>query len=391
MRAIPIALIILALLISIIGCQQQKHLVYTFPLHSEPLATDWGRYYKMGELVLDSGCLRILGNPALSDREEFVPSFLPIWPEGFSWKGTEGSLVIIDRSGKMVARVGDYVRLSGDGVYSGSHRGEQIAEALTSDCTDSFYYLVGDDVTVIEPNEPEVVAVADSDITIRRQKTKERGFTPLADTADGYWHASEPLVLENDCVVIPYRDSERYVPIWPAGFTAHLEDGVLEVRNGGGRKIARIGERLRIRGSIVQEHLGGVHVPECNARLLRVKQIINADLPLVFLKHDNRWKREAEHTKDSLHGTVDVHNGCMHINNHYLLWPPGYRVEEEGDFFRVLHGSGRVAAQYDEYDEETTTLKGFRIRSGDRFGPEIIGMMPGDCPSWTYWIVTGHE
>ena len=80
----------------------------------------------------------------------------------------------------------------------------------------------------------------------------------------------------------------------------------------------------------------------------------------------------------------------MHINNHYLLWPSDYRVEEEGDFFRVLDGSGGVAAQYGEYEEDTT-LKGFRIRSGDKFGPEIIRMMPVDCPSWTYWIVTGHE
>ncbi len=364
--------------------------VDTFPLHSEPLATDWGLDYKMGELILEDGCLRILEDPDLSHRVDFVPSFLPIWPEGFSWRRTEDSLAIIDRSGQMVARVGDYVRLSGEGIFSGSHRGEGLAETLTSDCTAPFYHLVGDDVTVIEPDEPEIIAIADSDITIRRQKTKEIGFTPLPDTADGYGYASEPLVLENDCVVIPYRDGDRYVPIWPAGFTAHFNDGVLEVRNGGGRKIVRIGERLRIRGSIVEEHLGGVYVPECDARLLRVKEIINADLPLVFLKHDNRWKREAEHTKDSLRGTVNVHNGCMHINYNYLLWPSEYRVEKEGDFFRVLDGFGEVAAQYGQYDERTT-LRGFRISSGDKSGPEIIRMMPTDCPPLTYWIVTGHE
>ena len=361
--------------------------VNAFPLHSEPLATDWGLWHKMGELVLESGCLRILEDPNLSDHDYFVPSFLPVWPEGFSRTGTGDTVAVIDRSGQVVAQVGDYVRLSGDGVYSESHRGEQIAKTLSPDCIALFYYLVGDDVTVIESDEPEVVQVADSDIFIRRQKTNERGFTPLPDTADGYGYASEPLVLENDCVVIPYRDGERYVPIWPAGFTGHIEDGVLEVRNGGGRKIVRIGERIRIRGSIVEEHLGGVYVSECEARLLRVKQVINADLPLAFLKHDNRWKQEEENTKNSLRGTVDVRNGCMHINNHYLLWPSDYRVEEDGDFFRVLDGSGMVAAQYDE----VTTLKGHRIGSNDKLGPEIIRMMPTDCPPRTYWIVTGYE
>ena len=360
--------------------------VDVFPLHSEPSATDWGRWHKMGELALEGGCLRILEDPDLSDHDDFVPSFLPIWPEGYTWTRTETSVAVIDRSGQEVAQVGDYVRLSGDGIHSERHRGRRIAESLANGCEGPFY-LVGDDVTVIESDEPEMVQVADSDIYIRRQKTTVRGFTPLPDTADGYWSVSEPLTLEDDCILLGDPDGRKYVPIWPAGFTGHIEGGVLEVRNGGGRKIVRVGERLRIRGSIVQEHLGGVYVPECDARLLRVKQIINADLPLTFLQHGGRWNQEEENTKDSLRGTIDVHNGCMHINYHYLLWPSDYRVEEDGDIFRVLDESGMAAARYDE----VTTLKGHRIRSDDKFGPEIIRMMPIDCPPLTYWIVTGHE
>ena len=386
MRAKSMIWMILVLLTLTIGCQVKKHPVYTFPLHSEPLATDWGRYYKMGKLALEGGCLRILEDRDLSDRDHYAPSFLPIWPEGFSWTKTEDSVTIIDRSGQKAAQVGDYVRLSGEGVHSKRHRGRQIAESLANDCAGPFY-MVGDDVTVIESDEPEMVPVADSDIYIRRQKTKVIGFTPRAEPAYGYRYTSEPLVLEKGCVVIPYHDGDRFVPIWPAGFTGHIEDGVLVVRNGGGRKIVRVGERLMVRGNIVEEHEGGVYVPECGARLLRVDQLINADILLKFFQHDGRWKREAEDTKDSIRGTIDVRNGCMHINNHYLLWPSVYRIEEEGDFFRVLDESGMVAAQY----EEVTTLKGHRIRSDDKFGPEIIRMMPVDCPPLTYWIVTGHE
>ena len=360
--------------------------VVTFQLHSEPLATDWGNEYKMGELVLEDECLRILEDPDLSHRVEFVPSFLPIWPEGFSWSKGDTAVEIFSPSGQKVAQVGDYVRVSGYGIHPERHPGKQVAKSISDDCEGPFY-LVGDDITVIEADEPELVQVEDSDIYIRRQKTKEVGFTPLADTADGYGYTSEPLELENDCIVIPYRDGDRYVPIWPAGFTGHIEDGVLEVRNGGGRKIARVGERLRIRGSVVQEHLGGIVVPECGARLLRVKQIINADLPLVFLKHDNRWKPEAEQNKDSIEGEVDVRNGCMHINNHFLWWPSDYEIEEEGDDFRVLDGMGEVVAE----KGQDTVLKGHRIRSDDKFGPEIIRMMPTDCPVRTYWIVTGRE
>ena len=340
----------------------------------------------MGKLVLDGRCLRIQGNAELSDREGFVPSFLPIWPEGFSWSESDTAIEIFSPSGQRVARVGDYVRVSGDSVHPERHREEKVAQTLSSGCKGPLF-LVGDDITVIETDEPEMIQIADSDVYFRRQKTEEVGFTPLPDTADGYWRISEPLALEDDCVLLVYPDGEKYVPIWPPGFTAHLENGVLEVRNGGGRKIVRVGERLRIRGNVVQEHLGGIVVPECGARLLRLKQIINADLPLAFLKHDNRWKPEAEQNRNSIKGEIDILNGCMHINYHFLWWPPDYQIEEEGDFFKVLDASGRVVAQR----EERTTLRGHRIRSDDKFGPEIIRMMPTDCPPRTYWIVTGPE
>ena len=363
-----------------------SHGQLTFPLHSEPLATDWGRKYKMGKIVLDGSCLRIQGNYELSDRADFVPSFLPIWPDGFTLSEDEDFIAIVDNFGQRVAQVGDYVRLSGDGIHSEKHRGRQVAESIPADCKGP-YYLVGDDVTVIEADKREIVPVADSDIYFRRQKTEEVGFTPLADTADGYWPISELLALEDECVLLVYPDGEKYAPIWPPGFTAHLESGVLEVRNGGGRKIARVGERLRIRGSIVQENEGGVYAPECGALLLRVKQIINADLPLEFFQYGDKWKREANQAEDTIRGYIDVINGCMHINYHFLLWPSNYRLEEEGDFFRVLDESGMVVAERDK----EATLKGHRISSDDKFGPEIIRMMPIDCPPRSYWIVTGHE
>lgn len=59
--------------------------------------------------------------------------------------------------------MGDYVRLSGDGVHPERHRGRQLAKILSTDC-EGPYYLVGDDVTAIDSKEPQVVPVGDSDI-----------------------------------------------------------------------------------------------------------------------------------------------------------------------------------------------------------------------------------
>ena len=249
------------------------------------------------------------------------------------------------------------------------------------------YYLVGDDVTAIDSDEPQVVPVGDSDIYFRRHKTEVRGFTPVAVPAYAYTRTPRTLILEDDCILLQDADGQKYLPEWPAGFAPHLENGQLEVRNGGGRTIARIGDRLRTREYIARENEGGLYVPECATPILRVWGVINADLPLEFFQHGDRWGPDPEQTKDSLRGNAHVFNGCMHINNHYLLWPSDYRVEVEADIFRVLDASGRVVAQRDE----SSTLKGHRIRADDKSGPEIIRTMPTDCPPWTYWIVTGHE
>ena len=385
MHATVIVWIVIVLLTLTVGCQEQKYRVDTYPQHSEPLAADWGRQYKMGELVLENGCLRVLGNPALSHKEQFVPSFLPIWPDGFSWKRTETSVAVVDRSGREAAQVGDYVRLSGDGVHSESFRAGQIAKTL-SDACEGPYYLVGDDVTAIELDELQVVPVGSSDIYFRRHNTEVRGFTPVAEPAYAY-RLPRTLILEDDCILLQDADGERYLPEWPAGFTAHLENGVPEVQNGGGRKIASVGERIHTRGYIARESEGGLYVPECGSPLLRVWCVINADLPLEFVQHGDRWEPEPEQTKDSLEGKVDVINGCIHINYHFLLWPSDYRVEEEGDFFRVLEASGKAVALRDE----RTKFKGHRIEADDKSGPESERTMPTDCPPRSYWIVTGHE
>ncbi len=363
----------LATLLSLASCIGQGE--PAFPLHSDPLATDWGNEYKMGELILEDGCLRILEDPDLSDRVDFVHSFLPIWPEGFSSSTGETAVEVFSSSGHRVAQVGDYVRVSGDGVHPERHRGKQIAKNLPSDCEGPIF-LVGDDVTTVESDEREVVPIPGSDIFFRRVKTKEVGLTPRAVPAYGYSRMPSTLALENDCILLVNPNGEKYVPEWPAGFTPHLENGQLEVRNGGGRTIARVGDRLRTRGYIAKGSEGELYVPECQARLVVVRGVINADLPLAFLKHGDRWKPEAEHTKDSLRGTVDVRNGCMHVNNHYLLWPSDYSIEEEGDLFRVRDGMGKVVAE----KGQETVLKGHRIRSDDKFGLEIIRMMPTDCP-----------
>ena len=54
------------------------------------------------------------------------------------------------------------------------------------------------------------------------------------------------MILDGDCLRVD--DDERHMIIWPPLFTPHMEDGVIEVRDGESRKVARVGDRLELTG-----------------------------------------------------------------------------------------------------------------------------------------------
>ena len=57
------------------------------------------------------------------------------------------------------------------------------------------------------------------------------------------------LVLEGQCLRLKAdHDDRTYFIVWPPGFTPHDHRGVVHVRNGAGRVIAQVGDRLRMGG-----------------------------------------------------------------------------------------------------------------------------------------------
>ncbi len=132
--------IVMSILIS--GCvekiQQNEKSVNTstsapfFPVQKNPNPTVQMAALLEGELALVNGCLR-------------VDNDLPVWPHGFSISTDSEVIQIIDNTGKLIAHVGDKVRLGG-----GEIPGEFVANystELPSDRCSGPYWIVGEVLT----------------------------------------------------------------------------------------------------------------------------------------------------------------------------------------------------------------------------------------------------
>ena len=210
-----------------------------FPTHAEPLGTDLGHEYLLGTLMIVEGCLKILAQWEGVDSATFNPVGL-VWPAGFTL-GTEGGRVsVVDDTGVIRATVGDTVRLGGRTTWSTDSREEEFLKNLPEECQGPIR-LVGDEVTPLGPEEPTVLTIPGTNLWFPREKSARRQDRVFkAALFEGV------IALPDNCLRLNGKDGA--VIIWPPGFTPHLKDGVVEVRNGGGRTVARVGDTIRMGG-----------------------------------------------------------------------------------------------------------------------------------------------
>ena len=245
-----------------------------FPQHLEKIETNT-RFTRYGVLVLrDDGCLRLSNDPAASGGN------LLVWPAGYYFDADEGTVRVSDHTGRVVAHVGDHIRVStirniweplpdpkvllvnGHRVIatvSEEKRREILDQRkplrpekhpwLPSECTGfSHAIVIGDEVSAFIPDEePNVVPVPGSTIFFPRHAST--------------WYALESqllglaglLVLEGDCLRIGPGGK---LLVWPPGFTPHIENGKVSVRNGGGKTVARVEEVVRVVGTSGPDYPG---------------------------------------------------------------------------------------------------------------------------------------
>lgn len=351
-----------------------------FPTHDRPLPTDWGIGHVKVKLTMEDGCLRGLGH----DPNEPNPSYLLVWPVGFELYQEGNSVSVKDRTGVVAASVGEEVRLSGRIIHSDSDHARRIEETVPTECVGP-YYMVGDDVTVVGPDEPTELSVPNSDVVFLRRETWQRSAR-VAVPAVGYTGPGE-MVMDGDCLLMIWKignDEWRHMILWPPGFYPHVEDGMIEVRNGGGRTVARVGDMLKMTLLAAGGVSDGLDIPECDARLHAPIEIRNFDLPVNFPQHN-----EGVTSVSYSEGRLEMFNGCIYVRGRVAVWPSDHTMEETNGEVRILGQDGKIVLQVGRYDmsDRRIQLKGREVNRDDDYGIQIGRTISVDCRWGDFWLL----
>lgn len=249
------ALLVLTIL-SVSACQSGY---IAMPIHHEPLGTDLGGDYLAGELRVEDGCLKLYrigwDSPNRTTSQQLHDVWLPVWPQGFSLRHEGGEIHIVGNYGDILASAGDTVRLGGGNVWSGGTPQQKLEETIPNACQD-LYYFVGDEVSIVPLDEARVVSLPGSTLWFPRNNTGGGGprARMLAKPPE-----DKTLFLDGDCLRIGEGGP---VIIWPAGFYPDIKADRVMVRNGSGRLIATVGQKMYLdSGGYIPGSSGSCHGP----------------------------------------------------------------------------------------------------------------------------------
>ena len=365
---------ILVLLAFAIACGNDD---MVFPRHDAPLRTDTGGEYFAGKLVVSKGCIR--AEAPTYDAANPQSSWLLIWPTAFTLEAESGSVRIVDGLGRVAAHVGDHVRLSRAEVTYQQAMDQGIIEGLTEDCTEP-YLLVGDEVTVFDPkNEATKLRLSDPDVLFLRKETV-MGFPSLPDAA-GFGE----LILDGQC----FRLGESTTIVWPAGFTPHIDQGVVQVRNGAGRVIATVGDEIAAGGGY-----GSLDGGACSGEVFAANRIkVLPDVEAYFPRQDGTLTMEQE--TELLSGELLLDGKCLKIEDPLrvrdrvylpisllLVWPSSFSLSVDDGDIGIADATGRIVARIGD-EVEFSGLSLSYQQATEHGGLEVIS----PACSGAYWAV----
>ena len=311
-----------------------------FPRHAAPLGTDRGGEYFAGRLVLNDGCLR--AEAPTRDATNPRSSWLLIWPRDFTLEAQSSSVRIVDGLGRIVAHAGDHVRLSRAAVNYQHAMDQGWIEGMPQDCTEP-YLLVGDEVTSFDPkNETTELRLSEPDVLFLRSETV-MGF-PTRTQALGIGE----LVLDGQCLRL---DGSTTI-IWPAGFTPHNDGGVIHVRNGAGRVIARVGDEIAAGGGYYSLDSGTCSGPVFNANQIKVLP----DVEVYFPRQDGTLT--ADQGREGFAGKLALDGKCLEVDSALrvrdraimpvdplLIWPSTFSLGLDDGTVGIVDATDRVVAR----------------------------------------------
>ena len=319
-----------------------------FPRHHAPLGTDRGGEYFAGRLILREGCLRaeVSSNYDANDPG----SWLLIWPTGFTFATEPGTVRVVDELGRVVAHVGDHIRLSRAAVTFEQATERELVRGLSEDCAEP-YFLVGDEVSAFDRrNEATELRLSDPDVVFLREKTVIARYQTLLQ-ASGVGE----LVLDGQCLRLKNSPTRARWPtiIWPAGFSPHVHQGVVQIRNGAGRVIAEVGDEIAGGGGYFDRGSGECSGPVWHANEMKTLP----DVEVYFPKQDGTLV--PEEGAELFAGKLVLYGKCLQVADNVIrvkdrvyagtspliIWPHTFALSMEDGVVGIVDGTGSVVAR----------------------------------------------
>jgi hypothetical protein len=222
------------------------------------------------------------------------------------------------------------------------------------------------------------------------------------------------LVLDNGCLRVNsiYGDGS-ILPVWPPEFTLGAENDVLQVLDGTGQVVARVGEEVYMGGGeglsramaqCMRQQLpaactgpywivGDGTRPNLqrDSDLFSIEVITKPERSLLLL-HKKAILEEWADSDSSISGKLVLYepHRCPRVQSDsglidYLpLWPHDYDARIQNGEIEIVNGLGQVAARVGE----TVHLNGGKIPldwNSEQYR-QLYNKLPGDCTG-PYWIV----
>ena len=197
---------------------EDQHQIYTtgLPEHIE------------GRIQLYRGCIYIRNGE------------IPVWPSDFTMRLEDGHVRILDESGNVVGADGQESVLAGRRVGAADPLGKEISRALPLACPPGNFWIVGDEISELKERARRTIAPLQGSSLIFARQIPGMWSDELSISTEG------ELIADGDCLRVD--DDERHMIIWPPLFTPHMGNGLIEIRNGDGGTVARVGDRLEMTG-----------------------------------------------------------------------------------------------------------------------------------------------
>ena len=223
-------------------------------------------------------------------------------------------------------------------------RDQGLIQGLPEECAGP-NFLVGDEVTAFDPNnEPTELRLSDPDVFLPRQTTTIASVRELL-TAAGFGE----LALNGHCLGL--KDGDTI--IWPAGFTPHVDQGVVQIRNGAGRTIAKVGDRIAGGGGFSSSGYG-----DCPGGTFGIHSIkVLPDVEVYFPKQDGTLGTDQE--MEHFIGKLVVERRCLKVadavrvrdrvimpgGRYLLIWPDSFTLSMDDEDAGIVDATGRVVAR----------------------------------------------